>query len=112
MTNPNKIKNSKKFQRMFMDGYEKRKFGRKLLDQGQDEINQALTYFLRWGISVEDYDKTPYTEKLSQREKDILTMRWRDNKILEDVGKEFDVTRERIRQIELKILAKLGLYIR
>lgn len=48
---------------------------------------------------------------LSEREQKILKMRFglEDGKshTLEEVGKEFDVTRERIRQIEAKALSKL-----
>ena len=48
---------------------------------------------------------------LTQREADVLRMRYGlDNeppKTLEDVGKAFNVTRERIRQIEAKALRKL-----
>jgi RNA polymerase primary sigma factor len=48
---------------------------------------------------------------LTPREADVLRMRYGlDNeppKTLEDVGKAFNVTRERIRQIEAKALRKL-----
>jgi RNA polymerase primary sigma factor len=48
---------------------------------------------------------------LSQREKEVIEMRFglRDGqpRTLEDVGKRFGVTRERIRQIESKTLSKL-----
>ena len=48
---------------------------------------------------------------LTPREQEVLRMRFglRDGKphTLEEVGKEFDVTRERIRQIESKALRKL-----
>lgn len=50
-------------------------------------------------------------ETLSDREQRVLTMRFglKDGKshTLEEVGKEFNVTRERIRQIEAKALRKL-----
>ena len=49
--------------------------------------------------------------QLSAREQKILEMRFglRDGvtHTLEEVGKEFDVTRERIRQIEAKALEKI-----
>jgi RNA polymerase primary sigma factor len=50
-------------------------------------------------------------EFLSERERQVLEMRFglkdgRDH-TLEEVGKEFKVTRERIRQIEAKALRKL-----
>ena len=48
---------------------------------------------------------------LSEREKRVIELRFGliDGvpKTLEDVGKEFDVTRERIRQIEAKAIRKL-----
>ncbi len=50
-------------------------------------------------------------EALSDREREVLVMRFglADGKVrtLEEVGGHFDVTRERIRQIETKALAKL-----
>ena len=49
--------------------------------------------------------------ELSEREQEIVRMRFGldggQAKTLEEVGKEFGVTRERIRQIEAKTLAKL-----
>ena len=48
---------------------------------------------------------------LTEREQKVLRLRfgWRmdDARTLEEVGKEFNVTRERIRQIEAKALRKL-----
>ncbi|MBK5253066.1 MAG: RNA polymerase sigma factor RpoD [Peptostreptococcaceae bacterium] len=50
-------------------------------------------------------------DTLTEREKKVLTLRFglQDGRprTLEEVGKEFDVTRERIRQIEAKALRKL-----
>jgi RNA polymerase primary sigma factor len=49
--------------------------------------------------------------ELTDREQEIVRMRFGlddgQARTLEDVGKEFGVTRERIRQIEAKTLAKL-----
>ena len=49
--------------------------------------------------------------ELSEREQEVVKMRFGlvdgQAKTLEEVGKEFGVTRERIRQIEAKTLAKL-----
>ena len=49
--------------------------------------------------------------ELSEREREIVRMRFGlddgQARTLEDVGKEFRVTRERVRQIEAKTLAKL-----
>jgi RNA polymerase primary sigma factor len=49
---------------------------------------------------------------LTPREKEIIKMRFGldqsgEERTLEEVGKHFNVTRERIRQIEAKALAKL-----
>ena len=48
---------------------------------------------------------------LTQREQDVLRLRFGlddgRSRTLEEVGKEFSVTRERIRQIEAKALRKL-----
>ena len=53
---------------------------------------------------------------LTQREKKVLKMRYgidvSSDHTLEDVGKDFGVTRERIRQIEVKALKKLKMYAR
>jgi RNA polymerase primary sigma factor len=50
-------------------------------------------------------------DSLSERERDVLRMRFGlidgRNRTLEEVGKAFNVTRERIRQIEAKALRKL-----
>ena len=50
-------------------------------------------------------------DDLNEREKEIVRMRFGltdgQPRTLEDVGREFNVTRERIRQIEAKTLAKL-----
>ena len=48
---------------------------------------------------------------LNEREKDVIKKRFGIDEdqafTLEEIGKEFNVTRERIRQIELKALKKL-----
>ena len=46
-------------------------------------------------------------DSLSDREKKVLIMRYGLERTLEEVGKEFHVTRERIRQIEAKALWKI-----
>ncbi|MFC1788073.1 sigma-70 family RNA polymerase sigma factor, partial [Patescibacteria group bacterium] len=59
---------------------------------------------------LRDYVKDSMKE-LSPREQKILEMRFGltdgVSHTLEEVGKEFDVTRERIRQIEAKALEKI-----
>jgi len=53
--------------------------------------------------------------ELSPREQKILEMRFGltdgTNHLLEDVGQEFGVTRERIRQIENMAIEKIGCYL-
>jgi RNA polymerase primary sigma factor len=53
----------------------------------------------------------PISKKLTPRERRVLQLRFglMDTRqlTLEEVGKRFDVTRERIRQIEAKALRKL-----
>lgn len=54
--------------------------------------------------------------KLSPREQKILEMRWgigyKKPMTLEETGKAFDVTRERIRQLEAKAMEKLSMYMK
>lgn len=64
-------------------------------------------------LAVKEYEKQQlwkYVEMLSPREQVILKLRMGYNsypQTLEEVGEQFGVTRERIRQIEKKALAKL-----
>ena len=48
---------------------------------------------------------------LSEREREIINMRYgldgQENKTLEEVGAKFNITRERVRQLEKKALEKL-----
>ena len=46
-------------------------------------------------------------ETLSEREQKVIYLRFQEFKTLEDVAKEFNVTRERIRQIEAYAIRKL-----
>ena len=56
---------------------------------------------------------TKVLSSLSPREERVLRMRFgigvNNDHTLEEVGKEFDVTRERIRQIEAKAIRKLSI---
>lgn len=48
--------------------------------------------------------------EISEREREIVKFRWGiDIRTLEETGKEFGLTRERVRQIEAKVLEKLRL---
>lgn len=46
-------------------------------------------------------------DRLTEKEQDIMVMRFVDEMTLEEVGKEYGVTRERIRQIENKAIRKM-----
>lgn len=54
-----------------------------------------------------DKDIKKAFEKLDNRKKKILYLRFEKNLSLEEVGKEFDVTRERIRQMSVKAIRKI-----
>jgi len=86
-----------------------------------EEEDSHLGDFVQDEITVQPADAASYTllreqleevlKSLTAREEQVLRMRFglEDGKAhtLEEVGKEFDVTRERIRQIESKALRKL-----
>lgn len=62
-------------------------------------------------IWVDDDDHTNglnhALESLTEREQDVLRKRYKENKTLDEIGNEFGLTRERIRQIEKRSIAKL-----
>ena len=86
-----------------------------------EEEDSHLGDFVQDDVTVQPAEAASYTllreqleevlKSLSPREEQVLRMRFGlvDGKAhtLEEVGKEFDVTRERIRQIESKALRKL-----
>lgn len=59
-----------------------------------------------WDYSVKQIKKVMH-ERLTDRELTVLELRNGRNMTLEDVGKEFGVTGERIRQVEQKAIRKL-----
>ena len=59
-----------------------------------------------WDYSIKQIKKVMH-ERLTDRELTVLELRNGRNMTLEDVGKEFGVTRERIRQVEQKAIRKL-----
>jgi RNA polymerase primary sigma factor len=74
-------------------------------DQGTVAPNEAAVYASLRGVTKDVLDT------LTPREAKVLRMRFgiemNTDHTLEEVGKQFDVTRERIRQIEAKALRKL-----
>lgn len=80
------------------------------LEQFVSDVNQPSLYDTVSKEFLKDY-LNEVLDTLSEREKKVLIMRFGlddgKNKTLEDVGKEFNVTRERIRQIEAKAIRKL-----
>ena len=49
-----------------------------------------------------------FNNSLNYREQAVLELRYRDGLVLDDVGKRFGITRERVRQIEHKALRKIN----
>ena len=54
-----------------------------------------------------EFNYAEVKKRLTPKEQNIIDMRFRQEKTLQEVGKEFDVTKERIRQIENRALKKL-----
>ena len=76
-----------------------------VLDQLSDR--ERLVIKLRYGLQLNEEERKQLKGMSSRsRETDFVLENGRVN-TLEDVGKIFDVTRERIRQIEVKALRKL-----
>ena len=79
------------------------------MDKGDVENLTKEVAELKEKLAKIDVDEA--LQNLNEREAQVLIMRFGldDNKpkTLEDVGKHFNVTRERIRQIEFKALRKL-----
>ena len=77
-----------------------------ILEKQQDEIEELR---MENRSLKEQLDEV--LDTLTEREQKVLRLRFGMNdgraRTLEEVGKEFDVTRERIRQIEAKALRKL-----
>lgn len=69
-------------------------------DQGLGKRMEALAFVYAPGL-MEAMDT------LAHREQQILRMRYQEGKTYEQIGKEYSVTRERVRQIEAMALRKL-----
>lgn len=76
-------------------------------DKSMDTEKQALAKVSHIGIS-----RLCDLAGLGKREKEIIEQRYlQEGRTLEEIGKEFGLTRERIRQIEEKALSKLRKYV-
>ena len=75
------------------------------------EDQEALAPFDVVANGIRKQDLMKVLEKLNERERTVLVLRYGlDNGVprtLDEVGQRFELTRERIRQIEAKALAKL-----
>ncbi len=75
------------------------------------EDTEAVAPFEMVALGMRKADLQQFLDRLNERERTVLTMRYGlDNGIprtLDEVGQHFELTRERIRQIEAKALAKL-----
>ncbi|MGL4989569.1 MAG: sigma factor-like helix-turn-helix DNA-binding protein [Sarcina sp.] len=47
----------------------------------------------------------------NEREMEVIKLRYKDGETLENIGKKFNITRERVRQIETKCISKIRHYI-
>ena len=96
---------------------EKRRLER-FINRQQREINYFILKLKRVRLMHYEYfvKQILEMEEFSPRERGIIKKRFGfedgDAHTLEDVGKQFGVTRDRIRQIESKALAKIKYYNR
>ena len=86
--------------------------GTSMLDMIEDSENFVMT--VEQKAIAEAVDRAIASIKASDRDKQIIKMRFgigtqRDGMTLEDIGKVYGITRERVRQIESTILGKLAL---
>lgn len=80
-------------------------------------MEQLEYYHYPWGVDLkaveENFDLilTDYFSQskcfLTEREKNVILLRYKEKQTLEQVAQEFELTRERIRQIETKAIQKL-----
>ena len=111
-----KFEESKNIEKEISDLWEKRRLSGRIKFWKFDKVGRYTLEFLIGELIKEkrrDFAKILnengliMLEELSPREAKILTMRFLELKNLEEVGNEFGITRERIRQIEFKAIEKL-----
>jgi RNA polymerase primary sigma factor len=79
------------------------------VEQVLDQLNdrERLVIKLRYGLPLTDVERKELSRISNRPRGDEIIIENGRNNTLEDVGRIFDVTRERIRQIEVKALRKL-----
>ena len=86
-------------------------FPREICDIRKNDLTDVQILEITMGQELEeasnDFDICSFLEKLQTREHLVLLMRCFESKTLEEVGDYFNITRERVRQIEARALRKL-----
>ncbi len=85
-----------------------------------NDINDIDIFKINYSALVKIYEKvrsidlnTPayyydlFMKSLTPKEEAVINLRYRENKTLEQLGQQFDLTRERVRQIEMRALERL-----
>jgi RNA polymerase sigma-32 factor len=83
-----------------------------LLDAGEESVEEEVSRENLRSTLLEHVEK--FTESLDEREVRILRARIlaEEPKTLQEIGEEFELTRERVRQIEARLVRKLREYLR
>lgn len=81
-----------------------------------NNLTNISVSYLKLLLAIVRYDMDDAVNNLTSKEKEIVIMRFGlrsgVTQSLEDVGKDFGVTRERIRQIEARALEKIRQYFK
>ena len=80
-------------------------FGTSVLCQYEDSTSDDFDMSYR-DITPSEFDAI-FSTNLNYREQGVIEMRYRDSLTLDEVGDKFNITRERVRQIEAKSLRKI-----
>lgn len=100
--NISRIKNQLTSVKKFLEGTEYPHLFKK---EKVKKIKKSYRDIFKDSLAVENIKKA--IETLDYRERRIIEMRFFEDKTLEEIGKEFNITRERVRQLEQLILERL-----